>query len=78
MIGEDCRIGAGFITANRRFDRRNILIEVKGEKVDSGMSSLGVFVGNNVHIGIHAGTMPGTVIGTSVTISPGTIAKGTI
>lgn len=76
VIGENCRIGTGFITANRRFDRRNILIEVKGEKVDSGTSSLGVFVGDNSHVGIHCGTMPGTIIESGAVIMPGEIVKG--
>lgn len=78
VIGENCRIGAGFITANRRFDRRNILVEVKGKKVDTGMSSLGVFVGDNANIGIHCGTMPGTVLGPDSIIWPGRIITGTV
>lgn len=78
VIGESCRIGAGFITANRRFDRRNILVEVKGEKVDTGVSSLGVFVGDNTHIGIHCGTMPGTIIESGAMVMPGDIVKGIV
>ncbi len=78
VIGENCRIGAGFITANRRFDRRNILVEVKGEKVDSGTSSLGIFVGNGAHIGIHCGTMPGTIIESGAMLMPGEVIKGIV
>jgi len=78
VIGQNCRIGAGFITANRRFDRRDILVEVKGEKVDSGTSSLGVFVGNSVHIGIHCGAMPGTIIESGATVMPGEIKRGIV
>lgn len=78
VIGENCRIGAGFITANRRFDRRNILVEVKGKKVDTGMSSLGVFIGDNTHVGIHCGTMSGAIIESGVVVMPGEIVKGIV
>lgn len=78
VIGEHCRIGAGFITANRRFDRKNIRVSVKDELVDSGTSSLGAMIGDDVSIGIHCGTMPGTIVAPQVTVWPGTIVRGTI
>lgn len=78
IIGENCRIGAGFITANRRFDRKNILIKIKGETVDSGLTSLGVMMGDGVKIGIQCGTMPGTIIEAGSILDPGEIVKGLV
>ncbi len=71
VIGENTRIGAGFITANVRLDRGNIKVLVKGKKVDSGRRKLGAFVGRNTSIGIHVGIMPGKLIGSNVVIGPG-------
>ena len=71
VIGENCRFGAGFITANRRIDRGNIKITVKGEKIDTGLTYLGVISGNNSKFGIHAGTMPGVMIGRNCSVGPG-------
>ena len=73
IIGEECRFGAGFITANRRIDRDNIKAMVKGEKVDTGLTSLGVIIGNQVRVGIHSGTMPGVFIGSNSLVGPGTL-----
>lgn len=73
VIGEDCRFGAGFITANRRTDRNNIKVMVKGEKIDTGRNYLGMIASHNVRFGIHAGTMPGTIIGFSSLVGPGTM-----
>ena len=73
IIGEDCRFGAGFITANRRIDRDNIKAIVKGEKIDTGLTSLGVIIGNKVRVGIHSGTMPGVFIGSNSLVGPGTL-----
>ncbi|MBI1919150.1 NTP transferase domain-containing protein, partial [Candidatus Microgenomates bacterium] len=55
VVGEACKIGAQFCTANVRIDRKTIH--------DSGRKFLGVIMGNNVHIGIKSSTMPGVIIG---------------
>lgn len=73
VIGKNCRFGAGFITANKRIDRKNILSKVKGEKKDTGIISFGFACGDNVKAGIHSGTMPGVLIGHNSLIGPGTI-----
>lgn len=65
IIGENCRLGHGFTTANKRFDRKNI-----GE---TGLNDLGVLMGENVNCGINVGVMPGKIIGSGATIGPGTI-----
>jgi bifunctional UDP-N-acetylglucosamine pyrophosphorylase/glucosamine-1-phosphate N-acetyltransferase len=73
IIGSNCRFGAGFITANRRIDRKNIKATVKNSKIDTGRTHLGAIVGSNTSFGIHAGTMPGTLIGHNSLIGPGTL-----
>lgn len=77
VIGENCRIGAGFVTANRRFDRLNVSAVIKGKKVDTGTSFLGSMIGNEVNIGIQSATMPGTIIKSGSVVMPGTIVRGT-
>jgi bifunctional UDP-N-acetylglucosamine pyrophosphorylase/glucosamine-1-phosphate N-acetyltransferase len=69
IIGKDCRIGAGFITANRRLNRNNIQIHIKEKHVDVG-SFFGSIIGDNVSIGIHCGTNPGTIIESDSSILP--------
>ncbi|OHA77761.1 MAG: hypothetical protein A3G10_02295 [Candidatus Wildermuthbacteria bacterium RIFCSPLOWO2_12_FULL_49_9] len=64
ILGKNCRFGAGFITANRRFDKKPI----------HGLQKLGAIVGDNSAFGIHSGTMPGVLIGSDCKIGPGTHA----
>lgn len=71
IVGKECRIAAGFISANRRLDRENIKVEVKGKRVETGTSYLGTVVGEGTHIGIHSGTMPGVLIGRNCQVGPG-------
>lgn len=78
VIGGECRIGAGFITANRRFDRGVIAPVVNGKNIRTNTSFLGAMIGHRVSIGIRVGTMPGTIIGDDATIWPGLIVKGNV
>ncbi|MCD6477596.1 MAG: NTP transferase domain-containing protein [Candidatus Aenigmarchaeota archaeon] len=73
IIGEDCRIGAGTITADVRIDRGIINATVKGKKVETGRKSLGVIVGNNTRTGISVRFMPGVLVGSNCTIGPNTV-----
>lgn len=73
IIGQDCRLGAGFVTANRRLDRENIKIFIKDKLVDTNNSFMGALIGDNAKIGIHCGTNPGAVIPSNEVILPGTI-----
>ncbi len=72
VIGEGCRIGAQFCTGNVRLDRNEIFVFVRDKKVDSGLRSLGIMVGNDIHIGIRSSTMPGIIIGANSVIGPST------
>ncbi|HEX8965054.1 MAG TPA: NDP-sugar synthase [Patescibacteria group bacterium] len=72
VIGKNCKIAAGIITANVRLDRKEILATVKGEKINSGLTAFGIILGDNSQLGIRVSTMPGIVIGNNVLVGPNT------
>lgn len=76
VIGKNCRIGAEFITANKRLDRKSVGVVVKGEKIDSRKPNIGVFMGDDVKVGIRVSTMPGAVVGSGSVIFPGVTLSG--
>lgn len=91
VIGENCRLAAGFITGNRRIDRENIKFTLpnfakqnlgwqagQNKIVDSGKTYLGCVMGANTKTGVYATTMPGTIIGSNCVIGSNTEVKGTI
>lgn len=78
VVGKNCRFGAGFTTANKRFDRTNVRSTVKGKTVDTGRTSFGAAFGNDVAVGVQAATMPGVLVGSKSTIGPGAIAFSNI
>ena len=73
IIGQNCRIGAGFITANRRTDRKPIHAYIKNKKINTNKTSLGCFIGQNCQLGIKVATMPNVIISPNSIISPGEI-----
>lgn len=75
VIGRNCRIGNGFIVANRRIDRKNIKSVVKGERIDTGLTYFGTVVGDNTRFGIHVSVMPGVLIGSNCVIGPHSLVR---
>lgn len=73
VIGSQVRIGAGFITANKRLDRENIIVKIKERMVDTHLSSLGVLLGDSTKIGIHCGANPGTIVHAHEVVLPMTL-----
>ena len=78
IIGEDCRIGADFSTANVRLDRNPVKVVIKENEVDSGLKFLGTLIGGNTKIGIKVSTMPGIIIGENAIIGPSTVVLNNV
>ncbi len=70
ILGGDCNLGAGTITANLRFDDENVKVRVKQRSLDSGRRKLGVIMGDRVKTGIDVSIMPGVKIGHDSWIGP--------
>ena len=75
IIGEGVRIGANFITANKRLDRSIVRTKIDIEMVSTGIVAMGAVIGNNSKIGINVSTMPGIVVSNDSIIEPGKIIK---
>jgi bifunctional UDP-N-acetylglucosamine pyrophosphorylase/glucosamine-1-phosphate N-acetyltransferase len=73
VIGENCNLGAGTITANIRFDEETLGMRVKSRVLDTGRKKLGVIMGDDVQTGINVSILPGTRIGPGSWLGPGTI-----
>ncbi len=73
LIGSHVRIGAGFISANKRIDRKSIFAKIHDKKIDTKLHTFGTIIGDHSRIGIHCGTNPGACIQEDSIIYPGTI-----
>jgi len=73
IIGENCNLGAGTITANYRLDAGTVKMMVKEKLLDSGRTKLGAILGDNVKTGINALLMPGVKVGNNCWIGPNVV-----
>ena len=73
IIGEDCSLGAGTVTANLRFDKAEIKTQIRGSWMNSGRKKLGAILGDSVRTGINVSIFPGVRIGRGSWIGPGAI-----
>jgi bifunctional UDP-N-acetylglucosamine pyrophosphorylase/glucosamine-1-phosphate N-acetyltransferase len=75
IIGEECNLGAGTITANVRFDKHEIRMAVKGHVTSTSRVKLGVIMGDRVQTGINVSILPGIRIGSGSWIGPGALVS---
>ena len=73
IIGKNCNLGAGTITANYRLDAGTIKMMVKSKVVDSGRTKLGAVLGDDVKAGINVLFMPGVKVGNNSWIGPNVV-----
>jgi len=59
IIGENCNLGAGTITANLRHDDSVVKVKVKDKLVDTGKNKLGAIIADNIKTGIGTLIYPG-------------------
>lgn len=79
IIGQNSSIGAGTITANRKFPEEGERPEVESDLIgkdydkNTGRSYMGAVIGDDVDIGVNVSLMPGVQIGSDAKIGPGTV-----
>ncbi len=75
ILGENCNLAAGTITANLRLDDAPVKVIVKNNLINSGRRKLGAILGDNVKTGINALFMPGVKVGTNSWVGANLIVK---
>ena len=73
IIGNNVSFGSGAVTGNLRLDEKNILVNVNGDKIDSGRNKIGLITGDNIRAGINASFMPGVKLGSNSFIGAGIV-----
>lgn len=63
ILEGNINLAAGTITANLRFDGKNVLVNLPSGKIDTGRRKFGAILARGVKTGVHTSIMPGTVAG---------------
>jgi len=75
VVESGTNFGAFSCTTNLRLDKRQILVNIKGQKINSQRQKLGSLIGKNAQIGSGAKTMPGAKIPSGKIIMPNEVYK---
>jgi len=76
ILGFHAHMGAGSITSNVRADRKNIILNIDGERVETGLRKIGAFLGDWAEIGCNAVLNPGSIIGKRAMVYPTSCVRG--
>jgi bifunctional UDP-N-acetylglucosamine pyrophosphorylase/glucosamine-1-phosphate N-acetyltransferase len=75
IVGENCNLAAGTITANYRLDAKTVKMMIKDKMVDTERRKLGAVLGDNVKTGINALFMPGVKVGNDAWVGPNVMVQ---
>jgi bifunctional UDP-N-acetylglucosamine pyrophosphorylase/glucosamine-1-phosphate N-acetyltransferase len=75
ILDEDVNFSATCTTANLRIDQGPVSSMVKGQKINTGRSKLGLIAGKRAFVGVNVMTMPGVKIGRDAEIGPTTVVR---
>ncbi len=73
ILADDVTMGAGGVTANYRFDTKEIQSPIQGKLVETGKKKLGLIAGKGAHLGVNVSTYPGVKIASGTMILPGEV-----
>lgn len=63
IVGNNCSFGSGMVTANFRFDEKEIKVKMGKDVISTGRNHFGVIIGDNCKMGINSGILPGRRMG---------------
>jgi NDP-sugar pyrophosphorylase family protein len=78
ILGHKAHLGAGVVLSNFKLMAGNVIVEVDGKKVDTGLRKFGAMVGDEADIGCNTVLNPGSVIGRRSVIYPNTNWRGVL
>lgn len=78
IVGPRVNLAAGVKCANVRLDKREVCVDFRGEKINTGLKKFGAILGEDVQVGCNCVLNPGTIVGKKSLIYPLLNIGGTI
>ena len=76
VLGYKSHMGAGSICSNVKSDKKLVVVNADGEKLETGMKKFGAMLGDEVEVGCGSVLNPGTVVGSHSNIYPLSSVRG--
>jgi len=78
ILGYRSHLGAGVKLSNVKIAPGNVMVEVDGRRVDTGLRKFGALVGDRVEVGCNAVLNPGTILGRDAWVYPNVNWRGVL
>ena len=78
ILGHRAHLGAGVKISNVKLVPGNVMVEVEGVLVDSGLRKFGALLGDRAEIGCNSVLNPGSIIGRDSLVYPNTSWRGVL
>ncbi|TLD72799.1 UDP-N-acetylglucosamine diphosphorylase [Phragmitibacter flavus] len=70
ILGYKAHLGAGVILSNVRLDRGEVVLQIDGERVGTGLKKFSAVIGDHAEIGCNSVISPGSLIGPHCIVYP--------
>lgn len=78
ILGHRAHLGAGVKISNVKLVGKNVVVEVNGTLIDTGLRKFGALLGDETDIGCNAVLNPGSIIGRNSVVYPNTNWRGVL
>lgn len=78
ILGHKAHLGAGAKISNVKLVPGNIVVEIDGVRVDTGLRKFGALLGDQVDVGCNAVLNPGTILGRRCVVYPNVNWRGVL
>ena len=78
ILGCGAHLGAGVKISNVRIVPGNVIVQIEGRRIDTGLRKFGALVGDGAEIGCNAVLNPGSIIGRRSVIYPNANWRGVL
>ena len=76
ILGHKAHLGAGAVLSNFKAFKGNVLMDVDGQRFDTGLRKFGALLGDDCDIGCNTVLNPGSIIGRGAVVYPGVNWRG--
>ncbi|MDX2225695.1 MAG: UDP-N-acetylglucosamine diphosphorylase [Verrucomicrobiae bacterium] len=78
VLGNKAHLAAGVICSNLKLAAGNVVVEIGGQKVDTGLRKFGALVGDGAQVGCNSVLNPGSILGRGSILYPVTHWRGVL
>jgi NDP-sugar pyrophosphorylase family protein len=78
ILGYKAHLGAGVVLSNYKVVRGNVVVEIDGRQIDTGLRKFGALLGDGTEVGCNSVLNPGSIVGRNSVVYPNVSWRGVL